>query len=89
VTLYLGNLKYNTTAEDLRALLEDCGPVGRVCIAEDRHGMPGIAFADMADADAERAIKAFDGMAWRGRRLDVRAALQQTRKRPSPVEVQR
>ncbi|HEY8345908.1 MAG TPA: RNA-binding protein, partial [Symbiobacteriaceae bacterium] len=58
-SIYVGNLPWSTTAEDLRALFEQYGPVENARIVTDRETgrSRGFGFVDMADEEsAERAI---------------------------------
>jgi RNA recognition motif-containing protein len=75
--LYVGNIPFSATEEDLRALFERHGGVGSVNVITDREtGRPrGFAFVEMNDADAaEAAIRALDGSEMGGRTLRVNEA---------------
>ena len=75
--LYIGNLSYNTTEEDLRALLSQAGTVATIDMIKDRDtGSPkGFAFAVMGNqAEAEKAISMFDGKDVDGRAIKVNIA---------------
>jgi RNA recognition motif-containing protein len=76
--LFIGNLPFSTTEDDLRAVLSEGGrSVKEVHMPSDREtGRPrGFAFADMgSEADAQAAIKALDGQDFDGRRLKVNEA---------------
>ncbi len=76
--LFIGNLSFNATEDDLRALLSEGGrTVKDVHIASDREtGRPrGFAFAEMGnETEAQAAIKALDGQEFDGRRLRVNEA---------------
>lgn len=52
--LYVGNLNYNTTEDELRALFEAIGPVTSVSLITDRMtGRPkGFGFVEMETAEA-------------------------------------
>jgi hypothetical protein len=80
--LYVGNLSYNTTEESLRtAFGADGRQVVRVSIMHDRDTgqSRGFAFVEMATpADAEAAIKAWDGRDLDGRALRVNEARERT-----------
>ena len=72
--LYIGNLPYRTTADDLRDLFSQAGEVIDVAVPVDREtGRPrGFAFVEMADvASAQQAITQFDGYTLLGRQLRV------------------
>ncbi|MEQ8275424.1 MAG: RNA-binding protein [Deltaproteobacteria bacterium] len=76
--LYVGNLNYNTTEEELRDHFgADGRDVKEVAIIMDREtGRPrGFGFVTMAsDADAQSAIEALDGQPLGGRSLRVNEA---------------
>ena len=76
--LYVGNLPYQTTEAQLRALFEqDGGEVTEVKIVTDREtGRPrGFAFVEMSsDAQASTAVDALHGKAFGGRPLTVSEA---------------
>lgn len=74
--IYLGNLSYSSTKEDVHALLEPFGVVHVVELIIDREtGRPrGFGFAEMDEAAAQEAIAALDHTDFAGRTLIVRAA---------------
>jgi RNA recognition motif-containing protein len=81
--LFIGNLDFHTTEDELRQLFAAHGPVDRVEIVKDYSGRPrGFAFVEMANAaDAYKAIAALDGTQFGGRILAVSEA------RPRPQRV--
>jgi RNA recognition motif-containing protein len=75
--LYVGNLPFSTTEDELRSLFERHGTVGSVNVITDREtGRPrGFAFVEMEDASAaEAAMRALDGSQLGGRSLRVNEA---------------
>lgn len=75
--IFVGNLSFRTTEQELRALFEAYGSVDRVNIVTDRDtGQPrGFAFVEMAnDAEGDRAIQAVNGQEIGGRTLNVNEA---------------
>ncbi|MGE5645722.1 MAG: RNA recognition motif domain-containing protein [Acidobacteriota bacterium] len=75
--IFVGNLSYGATEDDVRALFEAHGSVDRVSIVTDREtGQPrGFGFVEMAnDDEAERAIAALNGRDLNGRALNVNEA---------------
>jgi RNA recognition motif-containing protein len=75
--LYVGNLSYDTTENDLRELFGKSGTVRSVTIPTDRMtGQPrGFAFVEMESAaDAAKAISACNGETLGGRTLRVNEA---------------
>ena len=77
VKLYVGNLPYSTTEEDLRTLFSQAGKVESVSLIKDwdTGRSKGFAFVGMgAQVDAENAIKMFDGYEMENRQLKVNVA---------------
>ena len=80
--IYLGNLSYRTTEEQLEAKLAEFGQVESVKIIMDRDTgqSKGFAFAEMAnDSEAKAAIDALNGKDFGGRSLKVNEARPQER----------
>ena len=73
--LYVGNLSFNTTEDELRELFEQYGHVDKVQVIMDREtGRPrGFAFVEMGDG-ADKAIDALNGKDFGGRSLTVNEA---------------
>ena len=72
--LYIGNLSYDTTEEDLRSLFEEAGAVASVELIKDRDTgrSKGFAFVSMdSQADAEAAISKFNGYELADRQIKV------------------
>ena len=72
--IFVGNLDYETSEDELRQLFSAYGPVDRVSIMTDRYsGQPrGFAFVGMANAeDADKAIIELNGAQLHDRKLDV------------------
>lgn len=77
MSLYVGNLSYQVTQEDIITVFAEYGTVKRVHLPTDREtGRPrGFGFVEMAtDAEEEAAIAALDGAEWMGRELKVNKA---------------
>jgi RNA recognition motif-containing protein len=75
--LYVGNLSYSSTEDDVREAFSQHGEVSSVHFVTDRDtGQPrGFAFVEMADGDqAEQAIAALNGADLAGRSLVVNEA---------------
>jgi cold-inducible RNA-binding protein len=80
--IFVGNLSYQTTQEDLQQAFAQYGNVERVNIVTDRDsGQPrGFAFVEMTEKrDAETAIAQLNGAEMNGRALNVNEA------RPKPA----
>ena len=75
--VYVGNMPFSATEDDLRSLFERHGSVASVNVIMDREtGRPrGFAFVEMEDASAaDDAIRALDGSDMGGRSLRVNEA---------------
>lgn len=75
--IYVGNLPFSSTEDELRDVFGQHGDVESVAVITDRDtGRPrGFAFVEMADAgSAANAIKALDGSELGGRNLRVNEA---------------
>lgn len=72
--LYVGNLPYSTTEEELRQLFGQAGSVASVAIPTDRQTgqARGFAFVEMStDAEARKAISLLNGHVFGQRQLRV------------------
>ena len=77
MSIYVGNLSYQVTEEDLKRAFAEYGTVSRVQLPTDREtGRPrGFAFVEMSQETEETAaIEALDGAEWMGRDLRVNKA---------------
>jgi RNA recognition motif-containing protein len=77
MSIYVGNLSYQVTEEDIRGVFAEYGTVKRVQVPQDREtGRPrGFAFVEMeTDAEEDAAIDGLDGAEWMGRDLKVNKA---------------
>jgi len=75
--LYVGNLSFDATEDDLREMLSAHGPVNEVNVITDKitGRARGFAFATMNTAEgAAAAIQALNGKEWKGRELTVNEA---------------
>ena len=75
--LYVGNLSFNTTAQDLETMFAASGTVVSASLIEDRETgrSRGFAFVEMSSAEeAKAAISSFDGKEVDGRSLKVNEA---------------
>src|SRR6202167_4707840 len=84
-TIYVGNLPFTATEDEVRALFERHGKVESVKLINDREtGRPrGFAFVDMGAGEAQNAIQQTNGFQMGGRPLRVNEA-QERRPRPKP-----
>lgn len=78
--IYVGNLPWSTTEEDLRKAFGAYGEVEAVKIITDRETgrSRGFAFVEMAENGAQEAIEAMDGANFGGRNLKVNEARPRT-----------
>ncbi len=77
MSIYVGNLSYDATQDDLKEIFAEYGSVTKVYVPKDREtGRPrGFAFVDMsADAEEAKAIEELDQAEWMGRTLKVNKA---------------
>ena len=74
--IYVGNLPFSATEDQVRALFAAHGTVESVALPNDREtGRPrGFGFVEMSQADAARAIAAVNGQDFGGRALRVNEA---------------
>lgn len=75
--IYVGNLSFDATEDQVRSMFEAYGPVDRVSIITDRDsGQPrGFAFVEMSDDEsADKAMEALNGTNLGGRNLTVNEA---------------
>lgn len=74
--IYVGNLSYDATEDQIRELFADYGTVQSVVMINDRETgrFRGFCFVEMEDAAAGQAIEALDGAEVDGRQLKVNEA---------------
>jgi RNA recognition motif-containing protein len=75
--IYVGNLSYEVTEEDLRLALEPFGQVESVTIIKDKQSgqSKGFGFVEMASkAEGQSAIEGLNGKELKGRTLNVNEA---------------
>ena len=83
--LYVGNLSFKTTSDDLRDHFSQAGTVESASVIEDRETgrSRGFGFVEMATAeDAQAAIEQFNGKELNGRNLTVNEAKPKTDRGP-------
>lgn len=77
MSIYVGNLSYEVTQDDLSQTFAEYGTVKRVQLPTDRETgrLRGFGFIEMGtDAEETAAIEALDGAEWMGRDLKVNKA---------------
>ncbi|MGI8733002.1 MAG: RNA recognition motif domain-containing protein [Pyrinomonadaceae bacterium] len=75
--LYVGNLSFSTSSEELQELFAQAGTVESASVVEDRDTgrSRGFGFVEMASKeDGEKAIEQFNGTEMNGRSLTVNEA---------------
>ena len=75
--LYVGNLPYTTTADDLKAMFAEVGTVESSAVITDKFSgrSKGFGFVEMSSAEeAEKAIQSFNQKEIGGRKLTVNIA---------------
>jgi len=77
-SLYVGNLPYRTTEDELREMFEPFGPIEDIRVIENK----GFGFVDIPEENVEAAIEATNGKELGGRTLTVNEARPRT-DRPS------
>lgn len=69
-SLYVGNMSYSTTENELRTMFEPYGPVAEVRVIGDK----GFAFVEIPEDKMQAAIDAMNGKEVGGRTLTVNEA---------------
>jgi RNA recognition motif-containing protein len=74
--MFVGNLSFQTTEDDLRTAFEEFGTVESVAIITDRDTgrSKGFGFVEMAEEEADKAIAQMSGAQLNGRALTVNEA---------------
>jgi len=77
MSIYVGNLSYEVTSEDIAEVFSEYGEIERVYLPTDRETgrVRGFAFVEMRqESDEAAAIEALDGAEWMNRVLKVNPA---------------
>lgn len=85
MSIYVGNLSYEVTPDDLREVFAEYGTVKDVQIPTDREigRRRGFGFVEMSsEAEETAAIEGLDGAEWMGRDLKVNKARPREDKKP-------
>ena len=86
MSIYVGNLSYEVSEDDLSQIFAEYGTVNRVQLPTDRETgrVRGFAFVEMGtEAEETAAIEALDGAEWMGRDLKVNKAKPREARKPS------
>lgn len=83
-TIYVGNLPFSASEDQLRELFGQFGKVQSVKLVSDREtGRPrGFGFVEMDGADADSAIAALNGQQFGGRSLRINEARERAERGP-------
>ncbi len=77
MSIYVGNLSYDVTEDDLLGVFSEYGDVKRVYLPLDRETKRsrGFGFVEMtSDSQEQTAIETLDGAQWFGRQMKVNKA---------------
>jgi RNA recognition motif-containing protein len=77
MSIYVGNLSYEVTTEDLTNVFAEYGTVKRVHLPTDKESgrVRGFGFVEMdTEAEEDAAIETLDGAKWMGREMRVNKA---------------
>lgn len=77
MTIYVGNLSFQATEEDLWEVFAEYGEISRISLPTDRETgrKRGFAFIEMKEDSVEESVIAeLDGAEWMGRELRVNKA---------------
>ena len=84
-SIYVGNVSWNMSSEQLKELFEKIGTVSSSRIITDRETgrSRGFGFVEMSEEDAKRAVSEFDGQTIDGRNIKVNLAGERNRRSSS------
>jgi RNA recognition motif-containing protein len=87
-SIYVGNLPFSASEDEIRALFAPYGNVESVKLITDREtGRPrGFGFVEMSASDANSAIQALNGKDMGGRPLRINQAQERQERGPRPVK---
>ena len=77
MTIYIGNLSFQATEDDIREIFTEYGTVKRVSLPTDRETgrKRGFAFVEMdTETEEDAAIEDLDGAEWMGREIRLNKA---------------
>ncbi|HAW51500.1 MAG TPA: RNA-binding protein [Flavobacteriales bacterium] len=89
MNIYVGNISYNSSEEDLGNLFSEYGVVNSVKIVINKHTgrSKGFGFVEMAsDEEGSKAVESLDGYDLNGRNLRVDKANDREEKTSTPSE---
>ena len=82
--IFVGNIPFTASADDVRALFEQYGEVlsAKVITDRDTGRSRGFGFVEMPEAEADAAISALGGYEMDGRPLRVNEAMERRERQP-------
>jgi len=86
MNIYVGNLAYGISEDELRSAFEEYGTVNSASIITDKYSgrSKGFGFIEMPDdSEAKAAIEGLNGKELAGRAINVNEAQPRTERRPS------
>ncbi|MBN1663246.1 MAG: RNA-binding protein [Deltaproteobacteria bacterium] len=87
MNIYVGNLPYNVTEDELKDLFAQFGTIETVNIPKDNYSgqAKGFGFVEIPDnSSADKAIKALNGSDFKGRNIKVNQAKPREERSPRP-----
>ena len=81
MNIYVGNLAYSVTEDDLRSAFQDFGEITSINIIKDKFSgqSKGFGFVEMPNnSEADKAIKSLNGALLKGRPIKVNQAKPQS-----------
>ena len=84
MTIYIGNLSYDVTQQDIEEVFAEYGTVKKVALPVDRETgrVRGFGFVELEETGQEdKAIEELNGAEWMGRTLRVNKARPKTENR--------
>lgn len=84
-TLYVGNLSWQTTEDDIKGLFGSEGEIQSVRLITDRNTgrSKGFAFVEASEDVAQKLIDSYNGFEFNGRKIVVSEARPREERRPS------
>ncbi|MDD3125595.1 MAG: RNA-binding protein [Candidatus Kapabacteria bacterium] len=86
MNIYVGNVQYSTTEDQIRELFEQFGAVESIKMINDRETgrFRGFSFVEMEDEAAQSAIAALNDTDYNGRKIQVNEAKERAERSDRP-----
>ena len=90
MNIYVGNVQYSTTEDQIRELFEQFGTVNEIKMINDRETgrYRGFSFVEMEDEAAQAAIEGLNNHDLNGRNLQINEAKERTERSERPRRFQ-